>query len=44
MTNKEGCGIFVSALHIGDVGELESAPAGDDWRVPNLLEIIERAV
>ncbi len=44
MTNKEGCGIFVSALYIGNIRELEGAPAGDNRRVPNLLEIVERSI
>ena len=44
MTNKEGCGILVSALYIGNIRELESAPGGDNRRVPNLLEIVERAI
>ena len=44
MTNKKGCGIFVSALYIGNIRELESAPGCHDWRVPNLLKIVERAI
>jgi hypothetical protein len=44
MTNKEGRWIFVSALDIGNIGKLKSAPTCDNRRVPNLLEVVERAI
>src|SRR6266516_4707419 len=44
MADKKSCRIFVSALHIGNIRQLQGAPAGHDRRVPNLLKIIERAI
>src|SRR5947207_13451286 len=44
MADKKSCGIFVSTLHIGNIRQLEGAPARDDRRIPNLLKIIERAI
>src|SRR5207253_8454844 len=37
MADKKSRGVFVSALHIGNIRELQGAPARHDCRVPNLL-------
>src|SRR6266536_1160930 len=44
MTNKKGCGIFVSALYIGNIRKLYGPPGRHNGRIPNLLKIIERAI
>ena len=44
MTDQEGRGILVAAADLGDVRELEVAPARHDRRVGDLLEIVVGAV
>ena len=42
--DEEGRGVLVPALDARNVRELDGASPRYDWRVPDLLQLVERAV